>query len=238
MRCTVQTIIPEAQWGFDMRIDVDPLVWTAKKSASELFRSQERLFTPPGRAVTRRTTQLPDLGFYEPNLVWTVEEAPTRIYTKTIDNRFCAQMPKVTLVLHISPEVQLANELQERTCVSRAAFNHQLEHDKALRDTLPELKAAQQKFKDAIYPIYSTQGAAGSTMYQMNQGAKLMERLAGQTANDIYEPFMLERRRRVAETPQIQAALAGMCQGQFGDIAARAVSGKPIEKEKPEDDKK
>lgn len=234
LRCAVPSIIPEDQWKFDIKLDEKPLVWSAKRTAHELYSDQYRMFTPPGRSFVNRSKVLPSMGLYDPHISWTIEE--TRAYSKTVDNRFCAQITGATLVMHFAPEVLLAREMPVRNCVSEAAFKHQLLHDKAMREAIKGIFEQKQTVKDKIYPVYSTQGAAGANMAQINEGSRQLEQLASSVADNLFTPYELGKRRLAAETPQQLLDLSNSCGGQFGELAQRAVYGKPLDPKNEDDD--
>lgn len=202
----------EKTWPFKIVAKIAAPVWSGEQSAKDLLRMQTQYFSQKTGPFASKSV-FPTLSFYDPHLEFRID--PEIRYSKTIAGNICVSVVGATLVAEATPTIYLASEMAERSCVAEAALKHQLRHDKITKLALADLEKKSEKFKAAIFAVYSTRGAAGRSQSDLEQSMKRLQAESVETMQGTFMKFLRGNRASQVEHRGNLSDLASSCGGMF-----------------------
>lgn len=200
------------QWAFKINLQATEPTWSADKAAKDLLRMQSQYFSNKSSPFMRAVIA-PTLSFYNPGISMTID--PRVTYSRTLAGKTCAAVVGVTLNIKHAPNVMLAKELVERSCVAQSALNYQLRQHTVTQNVLKELIENQDKIKQNVFDVYKNQGAVGRTEREIGDALVSFQSKGVSAVYGILNPYLRQQRRGLVETPQNLDALVKSCDGQF-----------------------
>lgn len=210
--CQLAPYQTSEQWPLEIEYAYKNPSWSSTKSAAALLLEQAQYFKTTINPFAK--TSIPaELAFYLPNI--RLKLMPYVTYAQTIDGRSCAQVVGAKLVINHEPEIELANELAAKNCVSRAALRHQMKHDQAVIEEIKEWLKTSNEVKAAIFTTYEKQGAAGRTADDISRQLVEMEKMSTPGILAKLNEKVKVRRRETVETRANLTELYSSCNGDF-----------------------
>lgn len=218
------------KWPFEIEYVYVKPKWSADLSAADLLIRQAQYYS--GKNSPFAKNQIPtELSFYSSKVSLRLQ--PYVTYSTTIDSRTCAQVVGAKLIITQDADIMLAKELASKNCVSKAALNQQLMHDKVIAEELKSLldEKPKQNIKATIFTIYEKQGAAGRYAEDINKQLQNMEKTALAPIDAELQGMLKNARLRRVETRENFIELYKQCDGEFEKASALA---RPITNQKEE----
>lgn len=217
--CQLPTSPQINSWSFDVELASTPPVWSARRTAEEIFKAQTKYLSAKSSPFAKSSIPS-ELGFYDPNIAYSVQ--PKINYGQTIGGYQCAQIIGAKLVIKQVPEIYLPRELAAGNCVSRMALAHQLKHHRATTEALQRVVKSPQELKAELFPTYQFQGATGENSAEISGQLSQMENEATSVLRGKMARLVLASRLQNVVTRDNFSQLYDSCQGEFEKASALA----------------
>lgn len=197
---------------YEILFEMEKPTLNSQKNAAALSTMQSQYYSEKTGPFTKNIMP-PTLGFYLPNIDVTI--APQISYSATLNNKHCASVHEISIIIKSAPEIFLSSELTARDCVANQALSHQLKHQPILENLLKEAQSKKEIFKEDILSVYKPFGVAGVKTEDIEKGLDVQGKKVKALILKRILPVLKKQQRMAVDNNKNLSELINSCDGAF-----------------------